>query len=1261
MGVRSSRPLRAGATLSDLDLDVALRCAICAERALGEKSQWHGYFRSLLRSNEPLPYLWSCPERQLLLGTDAYATVEETLELLREEFREHQQLLHSPPLHEVTITEEDYLHAATLASSRAFTVDDFHLEALVPFADVFNHRCQRVPKGEAIQAISGAGTAQRRSEATCQDVAEVAPFGLWRGRIPKMQIALAEATQEVNQVRSGTGPTGQLMIYVLQDLAANVEIFNTYGEFSNDKLLQDYGFILESSCEQNAFNTVTLPRRGLESPRCAWQLRWAEKHQKQLELLQDISFARGEGSDEEMESEGSEEEPEEGAGAAGLGSHGLVSFFELGIATSGAGRPAWPRQLRRFLAVLATPRRQLKKLSAAGLRVRQRKSFLLGSPVARALLRRGLRARWAEYPDPCTVGLTLRWAERQSIGEKEILERFLQELRRAPMSRTRRTLAMGRRRRGEPKSGEQKRASLGTWFLSQTCKKIVEIHDGCLVTIYDGDFRFYMDSNNDIRRTIEAHYTGIDGLIESVPASLEERRKKERKGLRKNQLKKRQQENRRETNPTEMATQTRWGRLRETGMTGEDFGAPRAAEQWLPLQPRMEEMMMPNKLPDFACGEAGIRLTLEDFASTPSNEAFDAVAWLNHRLSRSSLPMEKLDQHLASLSMSCQLLCQDTSESIELASNQLVSQLSSAGPKMETMRQEASKGYGRLGDVLEGLKDADDRKRSGLKGLAEIDVVKTRVETACNALREVGSWERKVKDCEQMVHSGNLGEALGQLKGLQGVLDAFRMLPEFARKSEQLSQLEEQLLFSARRRARSAFEKNSPEELRVCSEVRRGAERLDDGLLASIANGVLLDLCERAWNSQGRAPSSPGDVAAAASTSFQALTQALDERWPLLQALEAEREEETGTGGDQVTAAKAALGALSQKLLTVLDGRDADELSRASMAVGLLGVYVDGLGQLCQLPALQHRWSEVCSPAAPNVPEVLPWPLLREIVRFVLLRPMEDDAAALAPSASSSLRPSEAVLTAESNATRLLQMPSTWRHRLESQGASQLAVPWLACVDETNGAYWRQWEKLIEVFENTLRVRSAEALASGASGFDSAFLQEVMQLHSVLHENLQNKFTNFQADVMQQVGHLRSSQSESAFSTMLQEKMKEICWRDPSWRSQLGIPSEASLRSATDFLEGSAGTSGVLPSAAAALGKIEVQVRALVTRCCAEPVTRILQRYPEMPEWTLQDEAAHGPLQCITLVPEHLFSLMPQLESQDLLGVLSVLWLDILD
>lgn len=54
------------------------------------------------------------------------------------------------------------------------------------------------------------------------------------------------------------------------------------------------------------------------------------------------------------------------------------------------------------------------------------------------------------------------------------------------------------------------------------------------------------------------------------------------------------------------------------------------------------------------------------------------------------------------------------------------------------------------------------------------------METACHALREaplgracllhgqVGSWERKVKDCEQSVHAGHLADAVGQLKALRG-------------------------------------------------------------------------------------------------------------------------------------------------------------------------------------------------------------------------------------------------------------------------------------------------------------------------------------------------------------------------------------------------------------------------------------------------------------------------------------------------------------
>ena len=58
-------------------------------------------------------------------------------------------------------------------------------------------------------------------------------------------------------------------------------------------------------------------------------------------------------------------------------------------------------------------------------------------------------------------------------------------------------------------------------------------------------------------------------------------------------------------------------------------------------------------------------------------------------------------------------------------------------------------------------------------------------------------------------------------------------------------------------------------------------------------------------------------------------------------------------------------------------------------------------------------------------------------------------------------------------------MVTQWTRRLESQGA-QLAIPWLACVDEANAAYWRRWEPLVEIFENTLRLKSSEAMQNGS-------------------------------------------------------------------------------------------------------------------------------------------------------------------------------------
>jgi len=65
------------------------------------------------------------------------------------------------------------------------------------------------------------------------------------------------------------------------------------------------------------------------------------------------------------------------------------------------------------------------------------------------------------------------------------------------------------------------------WFLSQTCKQIYAIEDGKVVK-YDGDFRYYMDQNENLKKKIESHYSSNRAPIDSVPLSGNERRRNER-------------------------------------------------------------------------------------------------------------------------------------------------------------------------------------------------------------------------------------------------------------------------------------------------------------------------------------------------------------------------------------------------------------------------------------------------------------------------------------------------------------------------------------------------------------------------------------------------------------------------------------------------------------------------------------------------------------------------------------------------------------
>jgi hypothetical protein len=661
------------------------------------------------------------------------------------------------------------------------------------------------------------------------------------------------------------------------------------------------------------------------------------------------------------------------------------------------------------------------------------------------------------------------------------------------------------------------------------------------------------------------------------------------------------------------------------------------------------------------------RLDAEDF-ELPAGVDFDPVAWLNNRISRNGVAFEKLDQHLSSLGTACQLLCQKTSDEIEVAANHLVSQLPSTSRNLERVQQEVVRGHSQLDNVLGGLKDADEHRYSGLQGLAEIDVVKTRVETACSALREVGSWDRKVRDCDQMVHSGNLPAALTQLAALKEVLDAFKMLPEYPRKEEQLKTLEDSLLKAVARKTKMAFDHNAAGEVKSCCEVFVGMQRQQEPM--NLANEFFFDLANKVFQSKGlHTDSTAGDLAAAVTAVFDSVVHSLDERWPLLQSL-GEGIQSSKFSNEVIIASvtQAAVGMVSMDIQSRLrdssvpDPSSTTDNNREARAVALLTAYTEGLQSLSKsAPMLStpSLWLRICKEGSDGTASLLPWPLLREVAIFVVWRPMQDAALALVPPISGTMSPSEAVLNAESNAKRLLQMPATWAKRLETQGVAQLAILWLACVDTTCASYWSRWDKLSETLASTLqsRLRGSQQGGGADMAFDVNLLNECMQLYGVLHDTLAKHFQEFQQDALRLAARMHAT-VDTAFGHAIAEKLK-----DPNiWCDQLAVPSAAALQSAVSSLEGlspdspalAARAMQALPSASAAFAESEKQVQALVTQCCVQPVQQILANYSEVPAWTKAIDAADAlplatglnPLQDITAVGEHLFALVPQLEQR---------------
>ena len=166
------------------DEDICLAAAITHEIVIGKKSSWHGYLTSLPVDGEFIPLIWPGELLESLRPCDLYDEVLENRRRYSYYWDAHVMPLLIDILGSASsrrLSFEIFLRAVSFAGSRAFFVDRAHGEALVPLADMFNHKLAFLPIDAEVEGASDEGSSigdsgvgeQSAEEDSDDDVSEV--------------------------------------------------------------------------------------------------------------------------------------------------------------------------------------------------------------------------------------------------------------------------------------------------------------------------------------------------------------------------------------------------------------------------------------------------------------------------------------------------------------------------------------------------------------------------------------------------------------------------------------------------------------------------------------------------------------------------------------------------------------------------------------------------------------------------------------------------------------------------------------------------------------------------------------------------------------------------------------------------------------------------------------------------------------------------------------------------------------------------------
>ncbi|KAI8808610.1 hypothetical protein BJ742DRAFT_274820 [Cladochytrium replicatum] len=218
---------------------LGLTIALMYEMSLGAPSPWYGYLQSLPRQKDfkSLPLYWSEEQLKLLQNTDLETMLNEYKSCLRDDYEQHVQTIFFEPTHSLSFvnsnmdlfTYDSFMWCSGLVMSRAFQVDAYHGDAMVPLADIFNATSYEHVHFESDADVCAVCGSHGMCDCSMADESDA-------GSVPELE-SDDEGDEEVREEEIEV-----ISMRMVRSASKGEEIYNTYGKLSNLWLLFRYGY-----------------------------------------------------------------------------------------------------------------------------------------------------------------------------------------------------------------------------------------------------------------------------------------------------------------------------------------------------------------------------------------------------------------------------------------------------------------------------------------------------------------------------------------------------------------------------------------------------------------------------------------------------------------------------------------------------------------------------------------------------------------------------------------------------------------------------------------------------------------------------------------------------------------------------------------------------------------------------------------------------------------------------------------------------------